>query len=997
MVDYKKTGLNLRVTCRPNVRVSTGWTYPLLDEYLDLIEKSIPLEETRVEYLQLFLHRDVLHSDSGEPMGDGVITHTFLDEPFKEQFRLRKQSLAVVNYFGHFLPPSTHMVLQGPGNGLVVLDIDLKGLGREIPEPFLELLEQELLDYFYAHLCTVFLYVSSSTLGYHIGFLTDAATPVQYKVVFEQLVRNIKQGCPRLAPYVDEGVGHYTRAFYTSHSSYVLRKKPLAMFLTETKEVEQLERSLLKQVEEATETVYQAFPYHMDIRLFLAFQRRAAGVYFDKYQDWLTMLYALKATYPICYLERLQYWFETLSGLSPKFNPADDFNTFQGILDQDTLPQTGVDFIINHLANGAVTTQYPTYSWEEAISYSREVFGKMDVANSEDSDQLEIDSYLTEIKEDLPLEEQDVILDAPPGCGKTTLVLEAMKGKRILLLPTLVLMEDVYTKVPEGTSYLMVKGEIQPEQIWAADVILCTYEGLGKILASNINKTAYTLIVDEAHNLFVSASPTFRFASLNRIVSSFNRFNNVVLLSGTWIQYPIALKNFRHIKVRKRNAPEPVLEMVNTPNPLNSLAEDVVQESGKQIVLINNKALNWQLERLIKKYSPDSPVIVINSDTKDTVEVRQRLEKNELQVNEKLVGTQMIIEGISFTDPDIKSMLFFQNLLPEHMAQLCFRARASADPQIKYYYARQSFKLSASADYSYAYQKVKAAFEALNLQEFPREKVKDTTLLIYYQQSGRGKSAQKLYTPYLTGEYMATAPQVNSLLLGYYALKEVGQALNSDLLSLLAHLRQWNFSFGFSTMGVSTIREDFKRLEAEEQRALIRDHLPTVARLSGEELNHREQDAVYKAWCLLQCVDTGYFLSLSEEERESQFTDKKKYQELVEQVLACALMEGHTFSKLEPFASKKFMNTDAKILLKMRGLPCYEGRIYHDDFDETIARWGVSGSEVARVMKKYYDKSPSKPTTVKGVRKRYFELSNREFGFIGYIKHENMTEYDSPF
>jgi hypothetical protein len=276
-----RTGLKLIVTHRPNARSPNGWTYVRLDDILNLIAHNKEVKRLTEEIQTEFVEREGLYSESGEPQGDEFITPKFLQEPHKEQYHLRKLDLAIVNYFGEFVPLGTKLILKGEGTGLVTLDVDCKLLGAAIPEPYLEVLEEALIQYFIKHLCTVALYRTSSGLGYHLIYQTDAKTPIEYKVVFHQLVRDLKENCPKVARLVDEGVDDYTRGFFLSHSPIVYSKEPDAIYLTNREEVLRLEQTPTQQLSVTDEDVsYDAFPYQADIRLFLAYHNRKEGPYF---------------------------------------------------------------------------------------------------------------------------------------------------------------------------------------------------------------------------------------------------------------------------------------------------------------------------------------------------------------------------------------------------------------------------------------------------------------------------------------------------------------------------------------------------------------------------------------------------------------------------------------------------------------------------------------------------------------------------------------------
>ena len=145
---------------------------------------------------------------------------------------------------------------------------------------------------------------------------------------------------------------------------------------------------------------------------------------------------------------------------------------------------------------------------------------------------------------------------------------------------------------------------------------------------------------------------------------------------------------------------------------------------------------------------------------------------------------------------------------------------------------------------------------------------------------------------------------------------------------------------------------------------------------------------------MLQCVNVDYFLQKSKEDRVAMLTDKKKFQKLCDMVQGILLMEGNRFNYLKEFTSKEFESIDAKVLVNSKKLLRENERIYHDAFNQEVAACCLDQKDVLRVIKKYFDKEASVPTTVNGLRVRYFKLKRKNFDFLPYLKKASMHEFD---
>ena len=203
-----------------------------------------------------------------------------------------------------------------------------------------------------------------------------------------------------------------------------------------------------------------------------------------------------------------------------------------------------------------------------------------------------------------------------------------------------------------------------------------------------MNLKNYTLIIDESQELFFSAHPNFRHPVVNKLVNSLSKFKNFVLLTGTPFQFKLSEDKFETYYFVKNENRKPQLEIVSTSKPLQTMTKEVLETKGKQICFINNKDIIAKVSDLIKDKQPNRNVIVFSSITKNYEEQQQILQMNQLPENTVVLGTQMILEGISFKDNDITHLRFYQPILAEYIAQFSFRPRNEENPPLMVMYTK---------------------------------------------------------------------------------------------------------------------------------------------------------------------------------------------------------------------------------------------------------------------------------------------------------------------
>jgi hypothetical protein len=122
---------------------------------------------------------------------------------------------------------------------------------------------------------------------------------------------------------------------------------------------------------------------------------------------------------------------------------------------------------------------------------------------------------------------------SPTGSGKTFLV-DQVEGRKVIVCPTLALVDDVcsqYNAVPFVGSK---KKDFQA--IKQADFIATTYASFRKLSAYLWEfKDDIRIFIDEGHNMTASASPGFQLKQLHEVLTNAKQFKSVTLLTGTWL------------------------------------------------------------------------------------------------------------------------------------------------------------------------------------------------------------------------------------------------------------------------------------------------------------------------------------------------------------------------------------------------------------------------------------------------------------------------------
>lgn len=258
----------------------------------------------------------------------------------------------------------------------------------------------------------------------------------------------------------------------------------------------------------------------------------------------------------------------------------------------------------------------------------------------------EIKQYVSELGDEILLNRDKVILDAPTNSGKTRYVINCMKkteDRFVYYADTLILAQQ--TAYQYGLTFHSADNPAPNGEKWISTV----YNHYPKFTSEGYSTT----IEDEFHT---SVSDYGYKNEIIDNVEAFSKYNTTrILLSGTPLEYP---KDFEHIKIIKSKPQEHKINVitdfnVNGDNYRNDvfLGEVLTAiNSGKQVwisLFDKSKDLPLLIQSLIKNEVPRNKIAMINADTKDGDAFTQLVEKNKID-NYQVIFTTFV-QGFNIT------------------------------------------------------------------------------------------------------------------------------------------------------------------------------------------------------------------------------------------------------------------------------------------------------------------------------------------------------------
>lgn len=264
------------------------------------------------------------------------------------------------------------------------------------------------------------------------------------------------------------------------------------------------------------------------------------------------------------------------------------------------------------------------------------------------------------------------ILDAPTNSGKTYLFSHILKRKRILIVPTCSLVEQISSSNNIDKCY-----EKMPFPKNSQAVVM-TYDKIKVFMslvdAGEIEKQDYDLFVDEAHNIYSSYS--YRPITMDAVLKAITHlyFEKVILMSGTLREdFLPKISINKRINISREVPVKQVCNVIHTNSWVDFVLNNINHED-LTLVLINNKIKGESLSNELKNRGVMSQVF--NSDNQDNLDNKEMLGNECVKENVNvLIFTSIGVEGLNIKNENIKKIIAVGDHSSASLEQLKNRAR----------------------------------------------------------------------------------------------------------------------------------------------------------------------------------------------------------------------------------------------------------------------------------------------------------------------------------
>lgn len=393
--------------------------------------------------------------------------------------------------------------------------------------------------------------------------------------------------------------------------------------------------------------------------------------------------------------------------------------------------------------------RYSKYYGKEVYENSQVFFGIRVVDTVTTESKKKIDSIVlmgeNDKLSDLELFIDDnTILWADTGMGKTTLACSAFHGKRIMLVPTIGALKNIETKYNAATFYEANKNVTPTDEL-----IVCTYSSAPKLFSLiqmwPDGLSAYTLIVDEQHNLAVSSAKDYRNAELNYVMDNIHLFRKRVFMTGTLfpVEHP-AIKDLKIQRIKWDTPKTKNAKIVWVEDKIKTAEKNLVR-GKKNIIYLQDKRMHKQLGKLVNylKSKNWDGIYLLNANEKNEPHFKNLITNEFLEKDAQvIITTSVAVEAINILDLDVETVHFITFENPRLMEQLVNRMRKKLPSQIFIYKKKNSAiekEHIVKKDFnSIAMQEnlIKQSEYLLNFLSIPKQKKKDSYCEV---------SAQKLF------------------------------------------------------------------------------------------------------------------------------------------------------------------------------------------------------------------------------------------------------------
>jgi len=322
------------------------------------------------------------------------------------------------------------------------------------------------------------------------------------------------------------------------------------------------------------------------------------------------------------------------------------FLSYAGIDQQDIIEELSIYETTEHsgkVARDVYDINVEIDSWYYKTPNFTERYNSL--INDEKFDTIQVENYVSE-KKDYILNEltksKKILLHADTNTGKTHLFTR-LQEKVILFVPLVSIANQVYKSVSKTRHDIcIVKEGFEPN--YKSNLMICTYESIFKL--ENEEGRAWLkdaiFVVDEAHNLTISADYNYRQKSISSLVDYKDFASKVVYMSGSPV-FDSNLTNFKIIRIKKKTPRKKQLKLIIYDNKISSVVDTIKNTKGQHLIYNDNKKQNDLFAKLLTDLG--YTVKIISSNTKHDEFVQTGILDKSIDI---VISTKVLGEGFRF-------------------------------------------------------------------------------------------------------------------------------------------------------------------------------------------------------------------------------------------------------------------------------------------------------------------------------------------------------------
>jgi len=728
-------------------------------------------------------------------------------------------------------------------NGRIMLDLD------KIKNPALL---QRMMEYFRNDPHVILCCLSPSGKGIKVLYHTDVTDPAIYPSAYKMLCAQVA-GVENFGDFVDWKTSNLSRGhFIVSDPNIYVNPDAEQLKLQELAKVNQHGYSLSQNgiissskryVADSTATnSIISYPskgsmiYSLTVldAIYDYYKKNDLKVC-NEYDEWMNHGYAIHST--INWDDQLaEQYFRNFSMLAPDgvFNETLFNKTLKSIRKHNHHKMT-LGTIIWYAVKRGFPMEYELE--DQNLSGFCERRRKVRITENPLEKHYKINNFLTDIQLDTS---SNLHLIAATGSGKNHYFLNKAEGKRVLLVPTVDIVKQMWESFSgeDAASFVYEGLQVTGKE----DVIVGTYDSIFK-LNRYLDTSQYALWIDEVQNFFTSTALNYRNKVMGEILNSLPLYKNVVAMTGTDVPNEYLFptnEGFSKIVVEQENPKEKQLTLVQTNDKLASIYSRLVHEK-LNIILYNDKEKGTELAAVlrVKGYKTQ----LFNADTKSEEDHRDIVTSREVKQSvDVLIVTDIYKEGLSFLNRDVAGVHLLGWVSHLDIEQVHSRTR-SANPPIYYY-------IKSDKTFAYHYYSLnKVLGERLEEANVVAEQLENVAPARYndgYTPIAEEMEALRFHNPSSTLQYIDKTDdngyRVNKPLIFNSVYNQMKSTEHKNIYMLLSELAAFNYSFNLKQDNF-TLDDRLQSQDGKLSDQVIEDFLNHYNRYSAAELLKMETGA----------------------------------------------------------------------------------------------------------------------------------------------------------